>query len=407
LAAGFWVVAFALLCVTSLATVPSPLYGLYQHRDALSLFAITVVYAGYAIGIVVSLFLAGHVSDWYGRKVILLPALALAAFSAVIFILWPSFSGILVARIVNGVSLGAALATATAYILELDAALHPGTRSGRGLAVSTVVNIGGLGFGALISGLFAQYVAHPLVVPYEVFLVALVLAIGGVTFSPETRVRTEPLPRYHPQRIEVPAESRAPYLASLLGIGVDFAAFGLFAGLAGTILVASLHRQSLALAGVAVFVTFTASVGAQLTLGSWPTRRLAVCGVAGILVGLAVIVMAVWLPTPNLVLFLVGDAITGAGGGAVFRCTLGVVTAVAPPAARAEVLAGFFLAGYVGLSVPVVGVGIALQYVSVNVTLLVFAIAVGIGALVVLPILMRPSNQQPGKRSPMSNSHVP
>jgi MFS family permease len=117
--------------------------------------------------------------------------------------------------------------------------------------------------------------------------------------------------------------------------------------------------------------------------------------------------MAVWLPTPNLVLFLVGDAITGAGGGAVFRCTLGVVTAVAPPAARAEALAGFFLAGYVGLSVPVVGVGIALQYVSVNVTLLVFAIAVGIGALVVLPILMRPSNQQPGKRSPMSNSHVP
>ena len=105
---------------------------------------------------------------------LLYTSLALAAFSAVIFILWPSFSGILVARIVNGVSLGAALATATAYMLELDAALHPGTRSGRGLAVSTVVNIGGLGFGALISGLFAQYVAHPLVVPYVVFLVALV-----------------------------------------------------------------------------------------------------------------------------------------------------------------------------------------------------------------------------------------
>jgi hypothetical protein len=38
---GFWVVAFAFLCVMALGTVPSPLYGLYRARDHFSLFMVT------------------------------------------------------------------------------------------------------------------------------------------------------------------------------------------------------------------------------------------------------------------------------------------------------------------------------------------------------------------------------
>jgi len=39
---GFWAVAFAFLIVMSLATLPSPLYGLYRTRDHLSAFMITL-----------------------------------------------------------------------------------------------------------------------------------------------------------------------------------------------------------------------------------------------------------------------------------------------------------------------------------------------------------------------------
>jgi hypothetical protein len=42
---------------------------------------------------------------------------------------------------------------------------------------------------------------------------------------------------------------------------------------------------------------------------------------------------------------------------------------------------GRWPAGYVGLSVPVIGVGIALRFVSARVTLLAFAIAVAAGIL--------------------------
>ncbi|MEV8144343.1 hypothetical protein [Specibacter sp. NPDC078709] len=41
------------------AAAPAPLYVLYQQRSGFSAFTITVIFAVYAAGVVVSLFLAG------------------------------------------------------------------------------------------------------------------------------------------------------------------------------------------------------------------------------------------------------------------------------------------------------------------------------------------------------------
>src|SRR5262245_4002395 len=76
--AGFWAIAFAFVVVSAFSTAPSALYGLYIQHDHLAPFTITVIYAVYAAGVTASLLLAGHVSDWYGRRVVLLPAVTLA-----------------------------------------------------------------------------------------------------------------------------------------------------------------------------------------------------------------------------------------------------------------------------------------------------------------------------------------
>lgn len=68
-----------------------------------------------------SLLLAGHLSDWYGRRAVLLPALAAASVAAVVFLAWRSLPGLLVARVLTGLAVGAAVATATAFITDLDA----------------------------------------------------------------------------------------------------------------------------------------------------------------------------------------------------------------------------------------------------------------------------------------------
>ena len=77
-------VSFAFLAVMAFSAVPSPLYGLYRARDHFSVFMVTVVYAVYAVGVIGALLLAGHLSDWYGRRRLLLPALGTAIASAIV-----------------------------------------------------------------------------------------------------------------------------------------------------------------------------------------------------------------------------------------------------------------------------------------------------------------------------------
>ena len=386
--AGFWAIAFSFLAVTAFSTAPSALYGLYERRLDLPLIAITIVYAVYAAGVTASLLLAGHVSDWYGRRAVLIPALVLAAVSAVVFISWQSLAGLLVARVLTGLALGATVATATAYIADLDAG-PDGAVTRRAEIASTVANVGGLAIGPLASGLLARYVSSGVTLPFVVLLTGLVVGIVAVLLAPEGRRATHPLPAYRPQQLRVPAQGRAQFIAAIAGVALAFATWGLFAGLAGTFLAGPLHHPSPALTGAAIFLTFGIGIVVQLTTSSWPAHRLLATGVPTILLGLTVLVVSAWTAAPSLPLFLGGGVLSGMGASAIFRASLDVVIAGSRADERAGALATFFTAGYAAISLPVLGLGIALQFLSPQVTLLVFGIAVGLGVLAAAPTLLR------------------
>src|SRR4051812_11048235 len=394
---AFWVVAFAFLAVMALGTVASPLYGLYRARDHFSLFMVTVAFAVYAIGVIVALLLGGHLSDLYGRRRLLLPSIGIAIVSAVVFLLWKSLAGLLLGRLISGVAIGIVASTATAYLADLHAVGQPQASAQKAQLTASAVNVGGLAVGALVAGVLAQWVAHPLTVPYLVFGAALVLAGIGVGLVPETHEAPKPRPRYRPQRLSIPHEEMGRFFAAALSTFWAFAANGLFAGLAGVFLAGTLHHPSRALAGGVVAVMFGAAVAAQFLTVDWSVTRELAAGMATIVIGIGLAVLAVWLHSPSLALFITGGALIGAGSGAIFKGAVGTVMNIAPPGRIAESLTGVFLCAYVGISLPVVGAGIALtRGVSPKVTLLAFAIAVtaGIGASAI-KLLGRPATPAP------------
>jgi hypothetical protein len=377
---SFWVVAFAFLVVMAFSTVPSPLYGLYRVRDHFSLFMVTVIYAVYAVGVIGALLLAGHISDWYGRRRLFLASICVAIISAIVFLTSKGLGALLAARLVDGISVGIVLSAATAYMTELGAVGRPDASRGRAQLITTATNVGGLGIGAFAAGALAQWVANPLTVPYLVFLVALVLGAIGVALAPETQEGPHPRPRYHPQRPYVPPDGRSRYIAAALSTFMAFAAVGLFVGLAGLFLAVTLHHPALVLAGGVIAAMFTGSVLAQILTASWPVSRVLEAGMAAMVVGLGVAVLAVWLAHPSLGLFIFGGILIGGGGGAIFKGAVGTVLSISPPDRIAESLVGVFLSSYLGLSVPVVGAGITLaRNVSPKITILGFAIAVTVG----------------------------
>ena len=138
-----------------------------------------------------------------------------------------------------------------------------------------------------------------------------------------------------------------------------------------------------------IFLNFGAGVLVQATTTHWPAHRLIAAGLAPLLIGLIVLVASAWTSPASLELFLIGATVAGLGGGAIIRGTLSVVIATAGAADRAGALATYFTAGYVGVSLPVLGAGVALQYLSPRVTLLIFAAAVALGILAAAPSLVR------------------
>jgi MFS family permease len=386
---AFWVVLFAYLAVGALGTVPSPLYGLYQHRDGFSNFTITLIFAAYSAGTVLSLFLAGSLSDWYGRRTVLIPAVLICAASAAVFLFWRDLPGLYLARFLSGISIGAVSAAATAYETELHIKSRPGGSLRRAQMAGSTVNLAGFGLGSLIAGLLAAYAFAPLSTTYVVFLCVLVVAAAGLWMCPETINRPDPRPHYRLQRITVPTGARSQYLASLAGAFVAFSGAGLFSGLAGTFLVGTLHDTSLALIGTTVFIVFASAVAVQFLTFTWPVRAVLTLGIISLLVGLGSVVLSAWLTTPSLAAFLIGGAIVGAGSGAMFKASLGTVIAISDPADRAQSVAGLLLFGYLGLSLPVIGVGLSLREISVKTTLLGFAIVVALIIVATAPTLLR------------------
>jgi MFS family permease len=391
-AAGFWAIAGSMAILTAFSTAPSPLYGLYRRQDHLSSITVTVVYAVFATGVVTSLLLVGHVSDWYGRRTVLLPALLTGLAAALIFATSTSLPALFVGRVLTGLALGAATATAGAYLTDLDSGPN-GVATRRAQIASTVANVGGLAIGPLASGLLGAYVPSVPRLIYVIFVALLVLALVATWRSPEVRPLPTPRPRYRPQRLAIPGAERAQFGAALTGDFLVFTVYGIFAGLASAFLSGPLHRTSPALAGLTIFIAFGVGALTQITTASWQLRRLLTLGIPVLITGLAVIVTSAWVRPPSLALFLSGAALVGVGTGSVFRSTLSVVITTAPANDRAAALALFFVVGYVGLSLPVVGAGIALMYVTFKVILLAFALIVATGILLASPLLLRLSTK--------------
>jgi MFS family permease len=390
--AGFWLVAYAFTVTMAFSAVPTPLYVLYQARDGFGSFTLTLIFAAYAVGVALSLLLAGHLSDWAGRRRMLAVAIAVNVVSGVLFLTWPTVPGLLVARFVSGVSIGLLTATATAHLTELHRAAGSSSASrgsgGRANAVSTAANLGGIGLGPLLAGLLAQYAPDPLHLSYYVVEGLMLAGLLGLALVPETVTRPDPRPAYRPQRVSVPPASRQAFWAAGATAAVMFSVFGLFTSLAPSFLAGTLHERSHALAGVTAFAVFGAAAVSQILLARVSLRRLLGLGIALLVAGLAAVTVAVWLP--SLALLLAGGIVAGAGAGATFKGAVATVIGIAPEQARGEALAGLFLAAYLGLAVPVIGLGIATQYLSAPDALLIFVAALLAALAAVSRRLFRP-----------------
>jgi MFS family permease len=354
---AFWLVAYVFAATMLGTTLPTPLYVIYQAQWHFSSGIVTVIFATYAAGVLVALLLAGRSSDQVGRRRVLFVALSLSALSTVVFILAPSLGWLFVGRVISGLSAGLVTGTATAALTELIVAAS----SRRASRVATAANMGGLGLGPLIAGLFAQFGPNPTVLVFEVYLVVLAVAAVALAVVPETVPQRQPLTLRF-TGLGIPAIGRSEFMAAGVAGFAAFSLLGLFTSLAPTFLGGILHEHSRAVSGAVVFLIFGAATVTQLLVAGFPSRPVVLSGLALFLVGLALIVGA--LSQASMALFLVGTVVGGVAVGAVFIGSLSTANRLAPAEIRGRVVSTYFVFAYVGLTIPVIGVGIASEHVG-------------------------------------------
>jgi MFS family permease len=378
---GFVLVAYAFLVTMIGTTLPTPLYPLFEARYSFGELTVTVVFAVYAFGVIAGLLVFGNLSDEIGRKPVLLLGLAFSALSALLFLFAGSLAPIYAGRVVSGFSAGIFTGTATAMLVDLA----PGGRRRMASFVAVVVNLGGLGLGTLLAGLIADYARSPLRTPFVVDLVLLVPAVIGMLVTPETVERTAF--RFRLQRLRVPAEVRTVFIrGATAGFG-SFAVAGVFSSVAPVFLATILGRTSHALAGGLVFILFSASIVGQLLVSRLSDRRALISGCALLVGGAGLLALA--LGIESLAALIASALVAGLGQGLVLGAALAAINQRAPVEHRAETASSFFVVMYVGLSVPVIGVGVAADVWSLRGAGIAFSFAVAALVLTVLASLAR------------------
>jgi MFS family permease len=103
-AAGLWAVTAAFTTLMAFATVPTPLWPLYQARDHFGPISVTVAFTAMVAGTAVTFPTLGHLSDHIGRRRVVVPALLLGIASPLIVGLAPftAFAASAVAQLALG-----------------------------------------------------------------------------------------------------------------------------------------------------------------------------------------------------------------------------------------------------------------------------------------------------------------
>src|SRR5438477_999537 len=292
-------------------TLPTPLYVLYQEQYQFATGLIAVIFAVYALGVLAALLVFGRVSDHFGRRPVLVAALLLACASTLLFVFAQDVAMLLAGRFLSGLGAGLLTGTATAGLAELETT---GSQQ-RAARVATAANMGGLGLGPLVAGLFAQLAPDPTRLVFVVYLLLLVVVLLLVGMLPETVKAPDHVLDLRP-RVAVPPSTRTIFMEAAVTVVCVFALLGLFSALAPSFLRSTLHEPNLIVAGGVVCLLLGAAAAAQVVLHTLTTRTARLAGRGLLLLALALIELGLGLS--SLALFLAGTVVGGLGVGLAF-----------------------------------------------------------------------------------------
>jgi hypothetical protein len=248
---------------------------------------------------------------------------------------------------VQGLATGAAVGAVGAGLVDLH-------RS-RGTLANAVAPVTGTATGAIGAGLLVQYLPDPAHLVYLILFGIFIVQWVGVALMAESATPTPGALAALRPRLSVPRSVRGPVLAAIPAL-IAVWSLASFYGSLGPALVGRLAGSgSAVLGGLALFVLAATGAVTVLVLRAAPPRLIMLLGMAALLAGVGMTVLA--MTASSVALFLAGTAVAGVGFGGGFQGAIRTVLPLAAAHERAGVLSTMFVVSYLALGLPAVIAG--------------------------------------------------
>jgi hypothetical protein len=350
----------------------TPLYRLYQQSMHLTPFWITVVFSSYVISLLAALLTVGSLSDYVGRRPVILASLLVNAVAMLMFAEATTLWQLIAARMVQGLCVGIGTTAFGAAILDSSRI--------RGPLLNSVTAFLGLMTGALGTAALINFAPDPLQVVYFVLLGFTMLLVALLWAMPETCMPKAGAWASLRPHIAVPPQSK-PVLARLTPANTAaWALGGLYLSLMPTVVATAMHVASPWIGGIVVSALMLTGAIAVAALRNWPVRRVVLIGTGTLPIG--VVVSMVGIYQQQVTVLLVGTMIAGIGFGTTFSGTLRALLPTAHAHERAGLLSAFYLQSYLAFAAPAVAAGLAVPLLGLSTVAYIYGAVVIVLAIV-------------------------
>ena len=369
-AAAFWTVTGTTTTLLAASSAPSPLYPVYQAEFGFSALTLTAIFAVYVLALLVSLLTVGRLSDFLGRRPVLATALLVEAGAMAVFLDANSVTTLYGARIVQGLATGAAIGVVGAYLLDLQ----PPNGSQLGSLMNGVAATGGLGVGAMLSGLLIQYGPHPTRLVFGIFTAAFIVLALVTALLPETVERTPGAGMALRPQILVPTPARRAFLRAVPTMASTWMLGGLLLSVGGSLLAAVFGQHNHAVVGLIIGGFAGSSAIGSILLRDRSPETMGRQGTALLFLGTVLLVVAV--ASSSLTAFVLGAVIAGFGFGPAYLGAFRTVSQLAAPHERAALISAIYIVSYLAFSIPAVIAGVVITHEGLRGTSLVYGVVV-------------------------------
>jgi MFS family permease len=350
--AGFVLALTAVAAMMAGASAPSPFYPVLQDRIGFSAGTMTIIFAVYAVALLLTLLVTGSLSDHIGRRPVISAGLIILAASMIIFWQAGRIETLIGARVVQGIGAGLLLSALTAAVVDLEPPNRPGSAS----VLNTVTPIAGLAVGALLAGAALDLVAQAAFATVFVTGAVLFVALGLLIWrAPETSPRAEGLLTSLRPRVGVPTPARAAFLRALPALIASWATGGLYLSLGAPLVARELGGTTHLSQGLVVTALAVGGSTACFVARAWTARCTTLYGTTALAGGMSLTLLA--LGAASLPWFLVASVIAGTGFGTAFLGVMRSLTPLVGVHQRGELFAAVFVASYLAFGLPAVIAG--------------------------------------------------